>query len=106
MPTTFYSLRKTLQRTLSSYENRISSREKSFIEQYLEILPPLSNQIVSDQIEDLAYQVFGKYQLGIKYAFDAENSDNRNYWQEQVVRFMKNHASAFHLLFHFMIINS
>lgn len=101
MPTTFYSLRKTLQRTLLTYKTRISSRENSFIEQYLEILPPLSSQIISDQMEDLAYQVFGKYQLGIKYAFDAHHSADRNYWQEQVIRFMKNHASAFRLLFSF-----
>ena len=80
---------------------------KNPLSSILEILPPLSNQIVSDQIEDLAYQVFGKYQLGIKYAFDAENSDDRNYWQEQVVRFMKNHALyRFIYFFHFMIINS
>lgn len=100
IPATFSKLKNCIRETLSSNQSRIPSRETSFIEQYLENLPPLAPDINLDKVESLTHRIFGRFYSGIQYAITAKDTSKRNreYWQTQVVHFMGNYPYEFRLL--------
>ena len=100
IPARFSKLKNSIRETLASNHSRIPSRETSFIEQYLENLPPLAPDINLDKVESLTHRIFGRFYSGIQYAFTAKDTSKRNreYWQTQVVHFMGNYPDEFRML--------
>lgn len=100
IPATFSKLKNSIRETLSCNHSRIPKRETSFIEQYLENLPPLASNINLERAEILTHHIFGRYNTGIQYAITAKdtNQNDRTHWQKQVLRFMANYSSEFRLL--------
>lgn len=100
IPSTFSKLKNSIQETLEFCSSRVPHRETSFIEQYLENLPPLASNINLEQAEILTHRIFGNYSLGIEFAIKASNTveSKRNNWQNEVFRFVENYSESFGIL--------
>ena len=100
IPSTFSKLKNSIQETLKFCSSRVPYRETSFIEQYLENLPPLASNINLEQAEILTHRIFGNYSLGIEFAIKASDTveRERDNWQNEVFRFVGNYSDAFSLL--------
>ena len=100
LKTTFSDVRKVLKEALQEKKGLIPLREKSFIEQYLENLPPLAPAGKSENLDDLTHTIFGNYSIGIQYAIDSNNQgiDNLNSWQRHARNFVRERTKEFSLL--------
>jgi len=100
LKTTFSDIRKVLKEALIEKNGMIPLREKSFIEQYLENLPPLAPEGKSENLDELTHSLFGHYSNGIKYAILADNQkiENLNSWQLHARFFVHERQKEFSLL--------
>ena len=68
LKTTFSDIRKVIKDALIEKKGLIPLRERSFIEQYLENLPPLAPEGKLEKLNELTHVIFGNYSKGIEYA--------------------------------------
>ena len=100
LKTTFSDIRKVLKEALIEKKGMVPLREKSFIEQYLENLPPLAPEGKSENLDELTHALFGHYSSGIKYAIMANNQkiENLSSWQLHARYFVQERKKEFFLL--------
>jgi hypothetical protein len=100
LKTTFSDIRKVLKEALIEKKGIVPLREKSFIEQYLENLPPLAPEGKSENLDELTHALFGHYSSGIKYAIMANNQkiENLSSWQLHARYFVQERKKEFFLL--------
>ena len=100
LKTTFSDIRKVIKDALIEKKGLIPFREESFIEQYLENLPPLAPEGKSENLAELTHKLFGNYSKGILYANDANNreDDELDSWQIHAKHFVRERKKEFLLL--------
>lgn len=100
LKTTFTDIRKVIKEALKEKKGLIPLRERSFIEQYLENLPPLAPEGKAENLDELTHSIFGKYSRGVQYVIDAGLTDqnNLNSWQRHALFFAEERKKEFSLL--------
>ncbi len=98
--TTFSDVRNVIKEALNEKKGLIPFREESFIEQYMENLPPLAPEGKSENLADLTHKLFGNYSKGILYANDAnkKEDDELDSWQIHAKHFVRERKKEFLLL--------
>jgi len=100
LKTTFSDIRKVIKEALKEKKGLVPLRERSFIEQYLENLPPLAPEGKAENLDELTHSIFGKYSRGVQYVIDASltNQNNLNSWQRHALFFAEERKKEFSLL--------
>jgi hypothetical protein len=96
---TFTQLRQVLFEIRDENTENLSAREKDFIDQYLEILPPLVPEgSSSENLEELSHKIYAEYWRGIEFARNPGNYDLSGKWIEHARLLYSKHATAFSFL--------
>jgi len=100
LKTTFSDVRNVIKEALNEKQGLIPFREESFIEQYMENLPPLAPEGKSENLAELTHKLFGNYSKGIQYANDAnkKEDDELDSWQIHAKHFVRERKKEFLLL--------
>lgn len=100
LKTTFSDVRNVIKEALNEKKGLIPFREESFIEQYMENLPPLAPEGKSENLAELTHKLFGNYSKGIQYANDAnkKEDDELDSWQIHAKNFVRERKKEFLLL--------
>jgi len=96
--TTFDELRQVLMEVMEESGDRIPGREKDFIEQYMENLPPISPAGRAEDLESMTYAIYNKFWKGIDYANKATEVPQPDDWQIHAKKFCRQHPEAFEQL--------
>ncbi len=97
--TSFTEVRQVLMEIVEEFGSRIPDRERDFIDQYLEVLPPLYPKDSSKKSEALTHAIYGKYWKGIEYAKTAYDAPGATtYWGRHAKRLYVHHKKAFELI--------
>jgi hypothetical protein len=93
---TFTQLRQVLFEIRDENDKNLSAREKDFIDQYLEILPPLAHEGSSgENSEELSHKIYAEYWRGIEFARNPGNYYLSGKWIEHARLLYSKHATAF-----------
>ena len=96
---TFTQLRQVLFEIRNENDENLSAREKDFIDQYLEILPPLAPEgSSSENLEELSHKIYAEYWRGIEFARKPGKYDLSKTWIEHARLLYSKHTTAFSFL--------